>query len=74
MVLSGSSEQRVRLAAYLEPLAQQKKFVFGVHASSAALITCLINNHDTDHVHFLDAADGGYAMAAKGMKRQLQEL
>jgi hypothetical protein len=71
MVISGSSEQRARLRAYLEPLRQAGDLVFGIHAASTALLTCVINNYDNDHVHFLDASNGGYALAAKEMKAQL---
>jgi len=47
---------------------------YGIHASPAAIITCIIFNYGTDHVHFLDGSDGGYTMAAKEMKRQLKAL
>ena len=74
MIISGTLEQRNQLTVYLEQLHKEKKIVFGIHASPNALITCLVFNYDTDHVHFLDGADGGYAMAAKDMKKQLKEL
>jgi len=74
MIISGTLEQRKRLDAYLEKLHNERKIVYGIHASPGAIITCMIFNYDTDHVHFLDASDGGYAMAAKEMKRQLKEL
>jgi len=37
-------------------------------------MTCLVFNHENDHIHFLDGSNGGYTMAAKAMKRQLKEL
>jgi hypothetical protein len=36
-------------------------------------VTCLVRDYNTEHVHFLDAANGGYALAAKGMKAQLKQ-
>lgn len=36
-------------------------------------MTCLIFDYDRDHFHFVDAADGGYALAAKQMKAQMAE-
>ncbi|MBN2605844.1 MAG: DUF3095 family protein, partial [Thiotrichales bacterium] len=45
---------------------------YGCHQTNAAVITCLIEKTGTDHVHFVDAADGGYAMAAKQLKTQIK--
>jgi len=45
---------------------------YGTHQASAALMTCLVRSYDGDHLHFVDGADGGYALAAKQMKAQLQ--
>lgn len=74
MIISGTLEQRNRLTVYLQQLHKERKIVFGIHASPNALITCLVFNYDTDHIHFLDGSNGGYTMAAKEMKRQLNEL
>ncbi|MFT5427144.1 MAG: hypothetical protein ACI9ZT_002101, partial [Gammaproteobacteria bacterium] len=74
MIISGTLEQRNRLTNYLDHLHKERKIVFGVHASPNALITCLVFNYDTDHIHFLDGSNGGYAMAAKDMKQQLRKL
>lgn len=72
MVISGSADQRLRLRAYLEGLRQAGEVCFGIHAATTALMTCVINNYDREHVHFLDASNGGYALAAKEMKSQLE--
>ncbi|MFB3117083.1 MAG: DUF3095 family protein, partial [Gammaproteobacteria bacterium] len=74
MIISGTLEQRNRLTVYLQQLHKERKIVFGIHASPNALMTCLVFNYDTDHVHFLDGSNGGYTMAAKAMKRQLRAL
>jgi hypothetical protein len=47
--------------------------VFGIHRSSAAIMTCLIFTPGQDHAHFVDGIDGGYALAAKMLKQQLAE-
>ena len=73
-VLSGTMEQRQRLTDYLEDLYRKKECVYGIHTSDAALITCLISKHAGDHYHFVDAADGGYTLAATAMKDQLKNL
>ena len=73
-VLSGTPGQREQLTNYLEDLFRNRKCVYGIHASGSALITCLINNRNGDHYHFIDGANGGYAMAATAMKHQLKSL
>jgi DUF3095 family protein len=73
-VISGTSQQREKLNDYLKEKFEKKECVYGIHASGSALITCLINNRDGEHYHFVDGADGGYAMAATQMKKQLKQL
>lgn len=70
MVISGSEAQRIALRRILETYRSKGKIIYGIHAARSALITCVVNNYDKDHVHFLDCASGGYAMAAREMKQQ----
>jgi DUF3095 family protein len=73
-VISGTPEQREELNAYLNNMYDKQECVYGIHVSDSALITCMINNRDGEHYHFVDGADGGYAMAAANMKQQLKSL
>ncbi len=41
---------------------------YGVHFSEHALMTCFVRSLD-HHMHFVDASNGGYAMAARQLKR-----
>jgi hypothetical protein len=42
---------------------------YGIYEQDAAIMTCIVPSVETDdHLHFLDGADGGYALAAKMMK------
>jgi hypothetical protein len=34
-------------------------------------MTCLVFERNGNQVHFIDGADGGYAIAAKGMKQRI---
>jgi len=44
---------------------------YGLHAQDAALMTCIVPAYSADdHLHFLDGAGGGYAMAAKSLKER----
>lgn len=71
MVISGSGSQRQQLRSRLEERRKNDEIVFGLHASPASLITCIVTDYDQAHVHFLDGANGGYAMASRELKQQL---
>ena len=44
---------------------------FGMHRQPAAIMTCIVPSiSENDHVHFIDGAAGGYALAAKQMKQR----
>ncbi len=72
MVLSGTAVQRQQLRDLLEKWRQDGTIIYGIHASKGALMTCLISDYAANHVHFLDGSSGGYALAAKEMKAQVQ--
>jgi hypothetical protein len=64
------------LAARLEELLAEAeaggKVEFGLHRQDAALVTCIVPSVlQDDHLHFLDGAGGGYALAAKLLKEKL---
>ena len=73
MIISGTAAQREALIAYLRDRAAQGDLVYGFHVATAALMTCLVFERDGSQVHFIDGADGGYALAAKGLKAQLKQ-
>jgi hypothetical protein len=45
-----------------------------MHRSSEALLTCIVFSYNGNHMHFVDGSDGGYALAARGLKQQLKSL
>ena len=67
-VLAGNTDQRSALEDFLTHREAAGDLVYGVHVSTAAVMTCLIEHRQSAHVHFVDAAGGGYASAAKAMK------
>ena len=67
MVIDVSTEQKIRLLANLEAYARAGEIDYGYHADRNALMTCYIEGPDK-HIHFVDAAGGGYALAAKRLK------
>jgi hypothetical protein len=60
------------LVAELEARREAGEIFFGVHVSKASLMTCAIRAYEGSHVHFVDGADGGYALAAKQLKAQIR--
>ncbi|TYQ28093.1 DUF3095 domain-containing protein [Pseudanabaena sp. UWO311] len=72
MVISGTTQQRKKIIDYLEKKFQEGRLVYGFHVSDRALMTCLVFERDGRQVHFVDGADGGYALAAKKMKERMK--
>jgi hypothetical protein len=71
MVISCTSESRKNLAAYFDDLHKQGLVAYGMHVADKALMTCFLQSA-TSHIHFIDTANGGYALAAKQLKQQLK--
>lgn len=45
---------------------------FGLHRQDSALMTCLVTSPmQPDHIHFIDGASGGYAVAAANLKAKV---
>lgn len=70
-VLTGSPDQRRELERFLDDLWASGTLQYGIHASTSAVMTCLIDQRQGDHFHFVDASGGGYARAAAHMKTRL---
>lgn len=72
MIIAGTPAQRARLTAFLEERYQAGDLVYGLHVTDRALMTCLVFERLGRQVHFVDGADGGYALAAKALKARLE--
>ncbi|MEG3899631.1 MULTISPECIES: DUF3095 domain-containing protein [unclassified Microcoleus] len=73
MVISGNEWRRKKLTRYLERNYREGKLVYGLHVADRALMTCLVFERSGQQVHFIDGADGGYALAAKDMKQRMNQ-
>ncbi len=73
MVIDLTLSEAKELEAWLADEHERGTLAFGVHRSEAALATCMVKAYRGDHVHFIDGSDGGYALAAKGLKAQLAD-
>ncbi|MEO8741512.1 MAG: DUF3095 domain-containing protein [Casimicrobiaceae bacterium] len=62
-MLADVIEQRLTQAA------AQNILLFGLHRQDKAIMTCIVPSiADSNHVHFIDGAAGGYALAARNLK------
>ncbi len=73
MIVACTAQGRARLVAALESMYAAGEIFYGVHVSDRALTTCLMHAGTVREVHFVDAADGGYAFAARQLKQQLKQ-
>ena len=74
-VLDVTTEQAHAVEAYLEREYRDGQLVYGVYLTDAALMTCLVFSlEQSEHVHFIDGSDGGFAMAAVGFKERLKAV
>jgi hypothetical protein len=71
MVLSANEGQRMQLEAWLEARHRAGELAYGLHIAKEALMTCLIFERAGNHLHFIDGAGGGYALAARDLKARL---
>ncbi|MEQ8665200.1 MAG: DUF3095 domain-containing protein [Rhodospirillales bacterium] len=73
MVLDCSEQQISAMQAELERLRAETGIAYGMHISDTALMTCLVFSiEESQHLHFMDGGDGGFAIAARQMKAQLK--
>lgn len=74
-VLDCSPAQTEAIRDWLERAYRSGRLVYGLHTDTTALMTCLVFSlEDSEHVHFIDAAGGGFARAATGFKARLAEI
>ena len=69
MVLDCTPELADEIERHLADCKQRNIVRYGTHRQRAAMMTCFTPSpNKSSHVHFIDGADGGYAMAASALK------
>lgn len=75
LVLDVTPDQANAIEAYLEQEYQAGRLVYGTHRAGTSLMTCLVHSVEAgQHMHFIDGADGGFALAAQAFKARLADL
>ena len=69
LIIDMSAKQKESLAAFLDHEYHRGQLCYGLHSQKQALMTCFVRDYDRNHLHFVDGAGGGYAVAAKQFKR-----
>lgn len=72
MVIDGNDAQAAALERFLDAQFRAGLLAYGMYKSREALVTCLVQSYNGNHMHFVDGSDGGYALAARGLKQQLE--
>jgi hypothetical protein len=71
MTIDVDRKRRAEIEVLLEKAAADGVCRYGIHRQENALITCFVlNPMQRDHMHFIDGAAGGYALAAAQLKEQ----
>lgn len=73
MVVAVGRQARTEIQGLLEGARAEGRIFYGLHVTDRAMITCLMHTGAGHEVHFVDAADGGYAYAARQLKSQIKE-
>ncbi len=72
LVVDATETQAADIVAFLDEQHVAGRCAYGIHRSGEALMTCLVFSLEaSDHLHFIDGADGGFALAARQLKAQL---
>lgn len=74
MVVACTPDEREACLAFLEERFRAGQLAFGHHVTNRALITCMVFERMGRQVHFIDAADGGYAVAALDLGKRIHAL
>jgi Protein of unknown function (DUF3095) len=69
MTIDVGGEVLMKIESRLESGAKAGVCRYGLHRQNSALMTCIVPSPMTrDHMHFIDGAAGGYAMASSNLK------
>lgn len=72
-VLDLTQAQVDAISAHLQNAYERGELVYGMHVSKTALMTCFVEDiGNSQHIHFVDGANGGLSSAALEFKKRLK--
>ena len=75
MVLDVNEDQIATIENYLVESLAKGNLIYGLHIADTALMTCMVFSLEkSEHVHFVDGSNGGFAMAAIDFKERMISL
>lgn len=73
MTLDCSPDEAGAIRAICDEAHRESRIYYGISEADSALMTCFLNGlGEGEHIHFVDAVDGGYTLAAGRMKEQMR--
>jgi hypothetical protein len=73
MVLDCTLDQISQIEAYLKSKHHEGDLFYGTFQTDSSLMTCFVEGlGQGEHIHFIDAENGGYATAAVELKKQMK--
>jgi hypothetical protein len=73
MVIDCTVEQTEAVKSLLSEMHKDGDIFYGTFESENSLMTCFVDGlTQGQHIHFMDAENGGYAMAALELKKQIK--
>lgn len=73
-IISGNKNNVIRLRKRLDRMEKEGKIIYGMHITFASIMSCYVNDMKKNHIHFVDATEGGYTTAAIQIKNKLNLL
>jgi len=71
-VMVGKASEIKALETYLIDKEKKGDLVFGMHVTHASVMSCYVQDRKENHIHFVDATEGGYTTAAIALKKKLK--
>lgn len=72
IILDATQEQTRQMTEWLDQKSTAGQLAYGLHTSSEAMVTCLVESYNGKHMHFVDGTEGGFTAAARSLKEKLK--
>lgn len=71
-IISGKQSQVDEFVAFMDELEEEGKIIYGLHTTHASIMSCYVEDRDTNHNHFVDGTEGGFTKAAMMYKAKIR--